>query len=370
MKTHRNLIQSSLAFATLCLCCLQIQAQVTFVNDAAALAANDSIDWAHTGASGYAYGWSYGTTVPVSFGVDSTLGLGITVYSTNLSRVDQNNGWNGHFTSGTPLLWNHNPYSISSGGITTSGTEGGDVVHIHFAAPVSGAGAQIEANPGSPFTYVIRAYDSNSNSIGSSAGAGPANGNATAFIGLASISNNISEIVFGAVANGTSRRNFAIGPVLINDTNYVPTITSQPQSVVVNVHTNVTFMVGVADSITSLNYQWIFNGSPLAGATNSALTITNSSPQNQGKYQVRVSNTFGSVTSIVVMLWLAPLPPATLGIVLVGNQPVLFWQASVTNYVLQTTTNLTSVNWSTVNNDNSGMVIITNATGNAFFRLQ
>jgi len=60
----------------------------------------------------------------------------------------------------------------------------------------------------------------------------------------------------------------------------------------------------------------------------------------------------------------------SLGIATVSSLPVVVWPASATNVVLQMTTNLASGNWVTVTNGIpfSG-VQITNASGNAFFRL-
>jgi hypothetical protein len=66
-----------------------------------------------------------------------------------------------------------------------------------------------------------------------------------------------------------------------------------------------------------------------------------------------------------------PVPPPVLSIAVTGNQSVLYWSASATNYVLQTTTNLSSSNWVTVSN---GLPIIgvalTNVSSASFFRLQ
>lgn len=85
------------------------------------------------------------------------------------------------------------------------------------------------------------------------------------------------------------------------------------------------------------------------------------------------SSPFAGLTAVA---WNPPLPP--LGVATYSNQPVLFFAlpapfpASIgTNYVLQMTTNLASSNWVTVT---SGIPLIsiqiTNAPGNAFFRLQ
>ncbi len=65
------------------------------------------------------------------------------------------------------------------------------------------------------------------------------------------------------------------------------------------------------------------------------------------------------------------LVPPSLGIASAGNQVVVYWPVDATNYLLQTTTNLSSPNWATVSN---GVPIIgvtlTNYPSGAFFRLQ
>jgi hypothetical protein len=63
-------------------------------------------------------------------------------------------------------------------------------------------------------------------------------------------------------------------------------------------------------------------------------------------------------------------PLTTLGIGASGNQSVLFWPASATNVVLQTTTNLSSPNWVTVSNGTPFTAIgFTNSLPAQFFRL-
>jgi sulfatase modifying factor 1 len=64
--------------------------------------------------------------------------------------------------------------------------------------------------------------------------------------------------------------------------------------------------------------------------------------------------------------------PATaqLSIAPVGRQAVLFWPASVVNYVLQSNTNLTSTNWVTVSNGVAvTAVTVTNTSPASYFRL-
>jgi sulfatase modifying factor 1 len=64
------------------------------------------------------------------------------------------------------------------------------------------------------------------------------------------------------------------------------------------------------------------------------------------------------------------LAQPTLGVAQSGNQSVLFWPATVTNYVLQSTTNLASQNWVTVTNAVPlNAVAVTNTSPVMFFRL-
>ena len=80
-----------------------------------------------------------------------------------------------------------------------------------------------------------------------------------------------------------------------------PMIATQPQNQTVTAGANVTFTV-TANGTAPLSYQWLFNATPISGATSSSLTISNAQPANAGNYSVRVSNASGSVTSAVARL--------------------------------------------------------------------
>jgi Concanavalin A-like lectin/glucanases superfamily/Immunoglobulin domain/Bacterial Ig-like domain (group 2) len=60
-----------------------------------------------------------------------------------------------------------------------------------------------------------------------------------------------------------------------------------------------------------LNYQWDFDGSPIAGATNNTFIITNVTANLAGNYSIVVTNGAGSVTNSVP-LTVVPWPPPTL----------------------------------------------------------
>jgi len=80
-----------------------------------------------------------------------------------------------------------------------------------------------------------------------------------------------------------------------------PAITSQPQSQSVVTGTNVSFMVS-GTGTAPLFYQWLRNGTAVLQATNDSFTITNVQIFDAGGYTVIVSNSVGSVTSVVARL--------------------------------------------------------------------
>jgi hypothetical protein len=76
----------------------------------------------------------------------------------------------------------------------------------------------------------------------------------------------------------------------------VPYITTQPAGAWAFTGGSATFDV-VAEGTPTLYYQWMFNGTNIAGATGSSYTRTNLQTDSDGNYSVRVWNTGGSVTS-------------------------------------------------------------------------
>jgi hypothetical protein len=81
-----------------------------------------------------------------------------------------------------------------------------------------------------------------------------------------------------------------------------------------------------------LAYQWLFNGVPIAGATNRSLALNSFLPGNAGLYSVLGRNTAGSVLSAPATLTLFPI----LQVGRAGDAVVLSWLGTFT---LQTATN-------------------------------
>ena len=95
--------------------------------------------------------------------------------------------------------------------------------------------------------------------------------------------------------NGYVDSNMA-GPYTLTVATISPTITSQPQSVVVGLNQTAAFTVG-ATGAPPLYYQWRKNGVSISGATTATYSIAGVTLAAAGAYDVQVSNSYGSVLS-------------------------------------------------------------------------
>jgi hypothetical protein len=87
-----------------------------------------------------------------------------------------------------------------------------------------------------------------------------------------------------------------------------PQITADPANQQVVAGQTASFSV-VANGSPPLTFQWLFNGVPLADATNSTLTLNSVQLQDAGAYSAKVSNVAGSVTSAPATL-IVDAPPS------------------------------------------------------------
>lgn len=83
----------------------------------------------------------------------------------------------------------------------------------------------------------------------------------------------------------------------------LPQIIGQPQMQVVVPGESASFSVSVADT-SGVSYQWYFNSTIIPGATGDSLLLTNVGTANQGPYFVAVSNSVGSVASVLANLYI------------------------------------------------------------------
>ena len=63
------------------------------------------------------------------------------------------------------------------------------------------------------------------------------------------------------------------------------------------------------DGSTPFSYQWLFEGTPVAGATRSSLALTRINTNQAGAYSVAVTNSFGSITSVTAQVTVLVEPP-------------------------------------------------------------
>jgi poly(3-hydroxybutyrate) depolymerase len=85
-----------------------------------------------------------------------------------------------------------------------------------------------------------------------------------------------------------------------------PSIVGGPASLAVAEGETAVFNVILPDYVFSPRYQWLYQGQPMSGATNSSLSISNAQLTQAGNYAVAVSNTFGMATSSNAVLTVNP----------------------------------------------------------------
>jgi hypothetical protein len=108
---------------------------------------------------------------------------------------------------------------------------------------------------------------------------------------------NLPAGLSGVVALNGTTKHF----VFIRSGGATPTITAAPQSARGFVGGTIVFTV-TAYSLSTITYQWQFNGTNIAGATNATLALANLQTTNAGSYTVIVSNSVGTVTSPTAVL--------------------------------------------------------------------
>ncbi|HEY5915529.1 MAG TPA: FG-GAP-like repeat-containing protein [Verrucomicrobiae bacterium] len=100
-------------------------------------------------------------------------------------------------------------------------------------------------------------------------------------------------------------------------TDLPPYITSQPKKQTVMLGGTAEFSV-TAGGTRPLSFQWRLNGTNLAGATASALTLANVRRDQAGDYSVEITNTLGSITSLNALLTVI-VPPSEISVVNTTN---------------------------------------------------
>ncbi len=177
---------------------------------------------------------------------------------------------------------------------------GGASSWTSITAPADG---QMTINTyGSSFRTVLGAFTGNGadfstlKNVACDVGTGSA-GTANGAITFAATSNTVYYV-------SVDGYNGAYGNVVLNSSlNVAPAITSQPASQTASPGTTVT-LTALASGHATPGCQWWFNGAPIAGCTNSTLTITNFQSAKVGSYQMMATNILGWATTTNVSLLL------------------------------------------------------------------
>ncbi len=103
-----------------------------------------------------------------------------------------------------------------------------------------------------------------------------------------------------------------VSVIFTGDVPAAPVITTQPASQIVTQNDNVTFTV-VATGSAPLSYQWQFNQTDIAAATNAFLTLNDVTTNQAGNYSVTITNALGSTNSEIATLTVYPAEPVVVG---------------------------------------------------------
>jgi hypothetical protein len=149
-----------------------------------------------------------------------------------------------------------------------------------------------------PLNYQWRKYGS------AMTDGGNVSGSSTNILTLANVQDADAASYTVVVTNVVGSVTSSIANLVVFDP---PIILSQPTNLTVTLTSNATFSV-IASGSPVLRYQWNFNGTNIAGATNTSLTLTNVQLNQAGSYAVLVTNNYGSILSSNATLTVNPLP--------------------------------------------------------------
>jgi hypothetical protein len=191
-------------------------------------------------------------------------------------------------------------------------------------------------------------YDSNTTASGATIGVSSGSGTSTLTLGGSGVQDADNGTYYCQITGSASGQttNSATATLTVQDP---LTIVSPPMSLAERVGDHVAFAIGVTGGVQQI--QWKFNGNPIAGATTSALVLTNIQTADAGTYSVVVQNlatapqTF-SPTLTVIDSTVLKLSPANLVVARVGDGAQTLSSANGnTLYLDQYTNNGTAITY-------------------------
>lgn len=144
---------------------------------------------------------------------------------------------------------------------------------------------------------------------------------------------------YNNIANTQISTNEAFVPLYI----YQPAILTSPTNITVSSGGTIALTVNATGG--SLSYQWLLNGTNIAGATSPTLTLTNLDAMAAGTYSVIITNLAGAVTNSLYTISLLDLGMYA-GLTIVGqvggNYEIDYWNDLDTNATVLTNLTLPS----------------------------
>jgi hypothetical protein len=266
-------------------------------------------------------------------------------------------------------IWNTYGAAAEPGEPNHCGKVGGAPYWFSYLAPGSGA-LTVDANT-TTYTNVLAVYTwpgGDFSTLVSVACASTNNGTGHEVSTFSAVNGTTYYLVVDGLNGATGNVTLAYSLVI------PPVITLQPQSQTVAQGSNVTLTVSATGTPTPA-YQWRTNTGTYLNKTNTSLAVTNFQATKEGAYDVVVTNTAGSVTSSIAMLYLnSPLRFTNPIAVTNGGFTATLLGIVNTNYIIQANTNLATTNWLNIstNNATNGILIITDTNylnySNRFFR--
>ncbi len=257
-------------------------------------------------------------------------------------------------------------------GTTTGGGWGGQgtIFRLSIAPQITSQPASQIAFVGASATFSVGVFGSaplssqwRKNGINLTDGAnvsGSGSGSLTLSNLVAADAGTYSVIVSNSLfADPTCSRTSAVAVLTI--TSSPPVIVLQPASQTVPQGAATMLAVGVIGNLP-LGYQWLFDGTNIAGATAATLAFPAVQPAQAGNYTVSASNNLGSVTSAAVGLRVLPV----LAWGNATNHLTLTWTGP---YVLQSATNAAGPYFDVLGAASPYVVVITSEP-HRFFRLR
>jgi Concanavalin A-like lectin/glucanases superfamily/Immunoglobulin domain len=159
-------------------------------------------------------------------------------------------------------------------------------------------------------------------------------------------SETLTPFSFAYVGDGSGPVRLRVSPLLFNDGHFVgaidnlsvtnlgaappPTIITQPVGGSVVGGDN--FTLSVVGNSWAMTYQWLKNGTPISGATNSSYSIYDVTTNDNGNYTVVVGNPVGTKTSTAAVLNVTPAPTyPNFQAAVLANKPIHYYPLADTN---------------------------------------